>query len=564
LASEADQPQGAAIASDGDLTAVLFEDEAHQTVHVAVSDGRGLEFSTPVRIDSDGGGHEKVTGLVVGTSSVLAVRGQAIYATWIDERNAGSGGAGGIEARDVYFARSLDGGTTWGPDQPVPKGHPPGGASPVQHYDMAVDATGQHVYVLQSVDPAFFGGTTTELWLAASHDGGASFGPALRLVPSSLFQDTLAITLDGDQLHVAFVGQLATTPGYSPDVFHLVSEDGGATFSAPLQLDPSGAGVLIADNEIALAANGGTVAVAWAQAADLGAFLQDLYAAVSVDGGATFGPSLRVGSEPPGTVYLGHFTIAVDADSHGILAWEDDRNGTSVTEASMFVARTIDGGASWLPEVELSQPSFSTSNPQLVADGLDLTLLWMRNGGFESAFSRDGGAAWSTPEILISQDHPSADFIAAPLAYNTRYQNALVAWAGTAPTGIDVFAGGYRLPECVPSGFVAGGQAHVALDSFSGDAPLAWVVFAASTGDLILPFGDGRNLGLALDGLLLASLANPALLLVPLAPDGSGATPSFPLPLSSGTTVYAAAVSLSLGSAVVLDELTDVVEIAVQ
>ncbi|MEM7310595.1 MAG: hypothetical protein AAF682_28220 [Planctomycetota bacterium] len=91
------------------------------------------------------------------------------------------------------------------------------------------------------------------------------------------------------------------------------------------------------------------------------------------------------------------------------------------------------------------------------------------------------------------------------------------------------------------------------------DDAIGWILLAASEGDLAPPFGDGRNTGLALDALLLASVANPGLLQVPLDAGGSGATPPLP-PLASGQTFYAVGLSLDL-STVAFGELTDVVPV---
>ena len=79
-----------------------------------------------------------------------------------------------------------------------------------------------------------------------------------------------------------------------------------------------------------------------------------------------------------------------------------------------------------------------------------------------------------------------------------------------------------------------------------------------------LPFGDGRNLGLAPDAFFQASLASPGILFTPLAADGTGATGSFLMPLAPQTVLYAATVSFSLAPFVSLEEVTDAVEIIVQ
>lgn len=559
---------GVAIASRGELTAVLFEDDAAEAVYAAVSDGRALTFDAAVRIDTDAGAHDKFLGST-GSNAVLAVRGTAIYATWRDERNAGPGGAGGAEAVDVYFARSLDGGATWETDKPVPKGYMPGGLSPVMAHALAVSDSGQDVYVLQLVDPNYFGELLTEVWLSASHDGGATFAPAVRLAQlvSFYWYNAVALALDGDDVHVAFTGEPTDMPGpKAVDVFHVVAPKGVGFPPTPTLVDAPGAGVSLAVEGVSLAAHAGVVALAWQQDADWGGLDQEPYAAVSVDGGSTFTPPTPVDSDLPSPVYVDEVSVHVAEDGVVVVAWTDDRHGVLSHQTSVFVTRSTDGGTSFEPEVEMALPEART--PRLSGQGSDVTLTWNRWDAKQGSFSRDNGATWAAATIDISgEDVPFPPAYSAASAYNALYGNALAAWDGF--DGGDagqrrVFVGGYRPPEVLPAGFATGELAHVDLASFSGDAPFAWVVFAAAPGDLALPFGDGRNLGLAYDALLALSLASPAVLLTPLAPDGSGATASFTVPFAPGTALYTAAVSLAFSPAVALDEVTDVAAITVE
>ncbi|MEM7307622.1 MAG: sialidase family protein [Planctomycetota bacterium] len=559
-------PRGVAVAADGDLAAVLFEDDATQRVYVAVADARALAFGPPVRIDGDVGAHDKAVGpTVFEASGALAVRGDTVYASWLDERNAAGGGFGGAEAVDVYFARSTDAGATW-TEQPVPKGYAVGGSSPVLSYAMAVSDDGEHVYVAQIVDPSFFGGVTTELWLAASHDGGLSFDDPIRVDGGSTEQRFVALALDGDVLHVAHIAATYPPGTWSYDVFHQAAPFGAGFPATPTQVDLYGEKENLAIAEVGLAARAGVVAVSWTQNDDGGAAIgTDPFVAVSSDGGANFGAPTSASSAAPYANTTYETAVAVAADGAVVVAWADDRNGPLATQTTLFAARSADGGASWSPEVDFGAPT--SRGTRLAARGDDLVLSW-QGSAVRSAFSRDGGLTWSQPDIDVSGPDPNDfPFRAKPSALAELYDNALFAYVGREegdPQKQRVFVGGYRLPEVAPQGFLAGGTAHVELASFSGAAPVAWVVFSAAPGDLILPFGDGRNLGLAFDSLLTASLASPAVLLTGLDAAGTGATASFAVPFAPGTQLFAAAVSLALAPAVELDEVTDAVAIEVQ
>ena len=74
---------GISIASENDDTsAVVYEDTGNQTIWACVSDGRGLTWSNPIRIDDDGTNAPKDT-----SESSLIVDGERIYIAWKDKRN---------------------------------------------------------------------------------------------------------------------------------------------------------------------------------------------------------------------------------------------------------------------------------------------------------------------------------------------------------------------------------------------------------------------------------------------------------------------------------------------
>jgi len=88
-----------AVVSEGELSAILWKDGVSSELYASTSDGRGVSWSGPVRVDDAPTG----TARFISNHS-LAVADGVLYAAWRDERNG---------ADDAYFARSLDGGQSW-------------------------------------------------------------------------------------------------------------------------------------------------------------------------------------------------------------------------------------------------------------------------------------------------------------------------------------------------------------------------------------------------------------------------------------------------------------------
>jgi len=74
---------------------------------------------------------------------------------------------------------------------------------------------------------------------------------------------------------------------------------------------------------------------------------------------------------------------------------------------------------------------------------------------------------------------------------------------------------------------------------------VGWFLLSEAAGDLPLPFGDGRNLGLAAGSLLGVSVDLVLLgaFAAPLAGDGSGALAPIPVTLPSPLTLHAVGLS---------------------
>ncbi len=533
------------VATDGDRAAAVYGVDFNpgggiqSTIHVCSSDGRGLDWSAPVRVDDD-------------TASILSRKfvqgdcvwaaGDAVYVVWEDRRFE----SGGNED-DLYFARSLNGGASFGAEQLLDKGTAPGVGS-VRNYlvRMSPDPADDHLYVLAAVS----NGGSDQLSLSASHDGGASWGAAVTVPTGSSDVDGFALAAEGDVVHVAWTDNRSG----SNRVYLRRSSDGGASFGAETRMDSGMVGTPTSFHPgVQLAARGGVVALSWEEASGGDA----LQARFSSDGGLSFGAEQTVGSYPVGSKDVDNHRSAVGPDGSAGFVWEDNRGGSDEIWAAVRSA-----AGSWSADAQLSPGSAGW--PRLVAGGDGGWFSVWTGGGFpedtESAYSLDGGASWSSG-FLIGSASGDADF--AELAWNEDYGNLLSVWLSDSTGANRLYAGGYRPQTMRVNGSLAAG--NTVSFSFEGYRPpgadfgAVLISGGAAAGSYGLPFGDGRETGLLNDSVLASAMANiPGALSASLS-GGAGSTAplTWPASLPPGTPVYFVGVGYTLSGGPQLGDLSD-------
>jgi hypothetical protein len=137
-----------------------------------------------------------------------------IYITWCDQRN-------GTNNTDVFVARSSDGGTNW----TTTRVNNDVGLKHQSHPWIAVDQVTGYVYVV-FYDRRNYSTNATEVWLAWSTDGGASYNNirvsnAPSFTPGNQWTDYIGLTAHNNKIHPLWSGSSSgvdtwtTTVNYS-------------------------------------------------------------------------------------------------------------------------------------------------------------------------------------------------------------------------------------------------------------------------------------------------------------------------------------------------------------
>lgn len=279
---------------------------------------------------------------------------------------------------------SADGGRGWVPADPVPQ--LPEDAEKCYAPQVAFDADGTLHYLF--VGLAGPGNHPVGVYLTRSDDGGRSFSPPHKVLGEGNYQVRMTIDrsmVERGRLHLVWLQTTAEPPlGGLPSppnpIVAAHSDDGGETFSKPVEVSDPQAQLRAVAPAVAVGAEG-TLHVAYYDLQDDARDYQGLegpawdgnWSVVTVasrDGGETFAEPVVVDDAlvPPERVML-IFTMpppAVAADDAGnfYTAWHDARND----DWDAFLAASHDDGATWTEPVRLNDDPTGNGAHQLLPE----------------------------------------------------------------------------------------------------------------------------------------------------------------------------------------------------
>jgi len=215
--------------------------------------------------------------------------------------------------------------------------------------------------------------------------------------PASPGGPVIAIDSSG-RLHAAWSDN---SSGVDRGIYYANSTDGGATWSSPQRRIDGFAGAKSYTPSIAIDMSGGPyngrIYVAWQV---LLAAQYDIYVVSSNDGGNTWSALDRYQVDTGGATATSPRVAVDDADGRVYVSFQDARNGN----LDIFVARSGDGGATWLSETQISTSTTGDGYSSLSARGGTICVAWQEAGPTATtlwlACSMNEGNAWQTNSII--------------------------------------------------------------------------------------------------------------------------------------------------------------------
>ena len=288
----------------------------------------------------------------------------------------------------VYFAKSTDGGQTFGPNSRV-------GSSSMwfEFYapSIAVDDSGT-IYVAWYDEGRYVvSGVDFDIYVSKSTDGGLSFGPRIRVDHGDISKAICPSLAVDKSCIVYIVWDDNQRELYCNAVYLNKSINGCITFdTTDMRVDtevPAGCSF----DPFLLLGDGGDVYITWTYSWEEG---NRIYFNKSTDGGNTFG--LTHVQVDDGVGNCKSSTLAMDDSGTLYALWFA---GHVVLGTDIYFDKSTDGGASFGPDVRVNDVDSIAYWPSLAIDGKgDIFVVWQdRSGDGDIYFSMspDGGITFS-------------------------------------------------------------------------------------------------------------------------------------------------------------------------
>lgn len=316
------------------------------TVHAVWFDTRHVRpnYEIYYRRSQDGGANwEPETRLTNDTCysgySSVAVSGQNVHIVWFDNRSGNE---------DIYYKRSTDAGTTWGPDTQLT-------TSPVIQDFPSVAVWWSDIHVVFSDER----NGNWEIYYMRSTDGGDTWEPETRLTDDPAWSCGACIAVNGQNVHLVWSDDRALSAYF--DVYYKRSTDGGTTWGPDTRLTYDFSGYTPC-----VALSRSNVYVVWQDERD-GNY--EIYFKRSTNNGIDWEPDVRLTNDPA----ISYIPSMAASDSNVHIAWYDYQSSIL---AEIYYKRSTDNGITWEPDLRLTNDSLRSWWPTIAVGDSAVHIVW--------------------------------------------------------------------------------------------------------------------------------------------------------------------------------------------
>jgi hypothetical protein len=330
------------------------------TLHVAWYDNRDGNSELYYKRSTDGGttwgADTRLTNNPSGMWDVsIAASGSVVHIVWYDGRD-GDG--------EIYYKRSLDGGTTWSADTRLTNA-----ADWSEFPSMAVSASGVHVVWTDFRD----NNGDYEIYYKRSADGGTTWQPDTRLTNDVAYSGFPSVASSGSKVHVVWEDD---RDGHG-EIYYKRSVDGGVNWLTDTRITNNA----LASWNPSVAVSGSVVHVAWMEDVNPGDY--EIFYKRSINGGVSWTEQIRLSNNTAASKYP---NCAVNGSEVKVV-WEDMRDD----QWEIYYQTSSDGGINWLgTETRLTNSTGTSKGASVCANNSSVNVVWndTQGGNVEVYYKR--------------------------------------------------------------------------------------------------------------------------------------------------------------------------------
>ena len=329
------------VAAIGDVVHVVwrdFREVRHSEIYYKRSTDGGVSWGSDIRLTFKS--QIIINGGIYQESffPTVAVSGSVVHVVWHDERDGNY---------EIYYKRSLDGGTNWESDVRLTNASASSDAA-------SIAVSGSNVYVVWEDERD----RNYQIYYKLSADRGASWGEETPLTKTYAQSENPCVSASGSDVHV--VWQDNRHGNY--EMYYKRSTDGGLSWAADARLTTGSSYSYLPSVSV----SGSTINVVWEDIRD-GRY-ENIYHKRSTDAGLSWDKDTLLTSP---TADAHHASVSVSG-ALAYVVWFDNRDGNY----EIYYKRSTDGGANWGADTRLTNNFGGSQYPSVALSGMAVHVIW--------------------------------------------------------------------------------------------------------------------------------------------------------------------------------------------